>query len=67
MSKSKAGEVAVRVTEEAIQILGGHGYTRVPGRALAPRREDLHDRRGHVRDPAVGDRPCDLWHADRVS
>ncbi|MCC6225481.1 MAG: acyl-CoA dehydrogenase family protein [Microthrixaceae bacterium] len=28
MSKLKASEVAVRVTEEAIQILGGYGYTR---------------------------------------
>lgn len=28
MSKLKAGEVAVRATEEAIQILGGYGYTR---------------------------------------
>jgi alkylation response protein AidB-like acyl-CoA dehydrogenase len=28
MSKYKASEVAVRVTEEAIQILGGYGYTR---------------------------------------
>ena len=28
MSKLKAGEVAVWVTEEAIQILGGYGYTR---------------------------------------
>jgi len=28
MSKLKAGEVAVHVTEEAIQILGGYGYTR---------------------------------------
>ena len=26
MCKLKAGEVAVRVTEEAIQILGGYGY-----------------------------------------
>ena len=26
MSKLKAGEVAVRVTDEAIQILGGYGY-----------------------------------------
>ena len=29
---------------------------RVPGRALAPRREDLHDLRGHLRDPAPRDR-----------
>jgi alkylation response protein AidB-like acyl-CoA dehydrogenase len=28
MSKLKAGEVAVHATEEAIQILGGYGYTR---------------------------------------
>src|ERR671914_686233 len=28
MSKLKAGEVAVWATERAIQILGGHGYTR---------------------------------------
>ena len=27
-SKLKAGETAVRVTEEAIQILGGYGYVR---------------------------------------
>jgi hypothetical protein len=29
----------------------------VPGRALAPRREDLHDLRGHQRDPAHDHRP----------
>ncbi len=28
MSKLKAGEVAVKASEEAIQILGGYGYTR---------------------------------------
>jgi len=28
MSKYKASEVAVSVTEDAIQILGGYGYTR---------------------------------------
>ncbi|WP_344113734.1 acyl-CoA dehydrogenase family protein [Kribbella alba] len=28
MAKLKAGEVAVKVSEEAIQILGGNGYTR---------------------------------------
>ncbi len=29
-------------------------HARVPGRALAPRLEDLHDLRGHLRDPATG-------------
>jgi len=28
MSKLVAGETAVRVTEQAIQVLGGNGYTR---------------------------------------
>jgi len=28
MAKLYAGETAVRVTEDAIQILGGNGYTR---------------------------------------
>jgi acyl-CoA dehydrogenase len=28
MSKRKAGEVAVWVTEQALQILGGYGYIR---------------------------------------
>ena len=28
MSKLKASEVAVKATEDAIQILGGYGYTR---------------------------------------
>ena len=28
MSKLMAGETAVRVTEEAIQIMGGYGYVR---------------------------------------
>ncbi len=28
ISKLVAGEMAVRVTEQAIQILGGNGYTR---------------------------------------
>ena len=55
MSKLFAGETAVRVTEEAIQILGGAGYVQgPPRRALAPRLEDLHDLRGHVGDPAPG-------------
>ena len=33
---------------------------RVPGRADAPRRQDLDDLRGHLGDPAPGDHPGDL-------
>ena len=60
MSKYKASEVAV---------LGDRGgdpdprrlrlHPGVPRRALAPRRQDPHDLRGHERDPAAGDRPGD--------
>ena len=68
MSKLKAGEVAVKVTEEAIQILGGYGYVReIPGRALAPRREDLHDLRRHLRDPAPRHRPQHLRPAHSLT
>ena len=68
MSKLKAGEVAVWATERAIQILGGNGYTReYPGRALAPRRQDLHDLRGHLGDPAARDRAGDLGRPDPVA
>ena len=42
-------------------------HARVPGRADAPRREDLHDLRGHLGDPAAGHQPRDLRHADPVS
>ena len=35
-------------------------HARVPGRALAPRRQDLRHLRGHRRDPAARDRPGDL-------
>jgi len=58
MSKLVAGETAVRVTEQAIQILGGKRvHARLPGRAVAPRRQDLHDLRGYLRDPAHDHRP----------
>ena len=41
-------------------------HPRVPGRAHAPRREDLHDLRGHLGDPAAGDQPGHLGHADPI-
>ncbi len=56
MAKLVASETAVYVTDEAIQILGGNGYTRdYPVETDAPRREDLHHLRGHQRDSAAGD------------
>ena len=39
-------------------------HPRVPGGALAPRREDLHDLRGHQRDPAADHQPGDLRAPD---
>ena len=56
-AKLFASEMARRQTAEAIQILGGYGYTKeFPARALLPRREDHRDLRGHERDPAARDR-----------
>ena len=67
MSKLKAGEVAVWATERAIQILGGNGYTReYPVERMAPRREDLHDLRGHLGDPAARHRARDHRAQDLV-
>ncbi|MEI2698534.1 MAG: acyl-CoA dehydrogenase family protein [Microthrixaceae bacterium] len=67
MSKLKAGRTAVWVTERAIQILGGYGYTReYPVERMAPRREDLRHLRGHRADPAAGDLPGHLGPAHRV-
>ena len=42
-------------------------HPRVPGRADAPRREDLHHLRGHQRDPAPGHRPRDLGHPHQIT
>src|SRR2546423_14513045 len=42
-------------------------HTRVPRRALAPRRQDLRHLRGHRRDPAAGDLARDLGDAHQVA
>ena len=42
-------------------------HPRVPGGADAPRRQDLHDLRGHLGDPATGDLPRDLRSADPLT
>ena len=68
MSKLKAGEVAVVGHRE-----GGADPrrrrlpARPPGRALVPRRQDLHHLRGHLRDPATGHLPGDLRDADPLT
>ena len=68
MSKLKAGEVAVwvdraRDPDPRRQRL----HPRVPGRADAPRRQDLHDLRGHLGDPAARDQPRHLGRADPLN
>ena len=61
MSKLKAGEVAVVGHREGRpDPRRGRLRARAPGRALVPRRQDLHDLRGHLRDPATGDLPRHL-------
>ena len=48
MSKLVAGETAVRVTEQAIQILGGTGTPGSPRWNAGTGTPSLHDLRGHV-------------------
>ncbi len=55
MAKAFAADVAMKVTTDAVQILGGYGYiARVSGREVDARREDHADLRGHRADPAPG-------------
>ncbi len=65
---------AVRRRDRRVGDRAGHPDPRrlrlhpgVPGRALAPRREDLHDLRGHLRDPAARHRPRHLRRAHQVA
>ena len=58
MAKLFCSDVAMKVTVEAVQVLGGYGYVKeYPGRADDARRQDHPDLRGHERDPAPRDRP----------
>ena len=58
MSKLVAGETAVRVTEQAIQILGGNGYTReYPVERWHRDAKIFTIFEGTSRDPAHADRP----------
>ena len=58
MSKLKASEVAVRACEQANPDPRRMGlHQGLPGREVVPRRQAVHDLRGHQRDPAPGHRP----------
>jgi alkylation response protein AidB-like acyl-CoA dehydrogenase len=58
MAKLFASEAAVRIAGEAVQIHGGYGFIKdYPGGEVLSRREALHHRRRHQRNPAPGDRP----------
>ena len=57
MAKLATTNMAMRVTTEAVQVIGGVGLTKeLRRRADVPRREDLAGVRGLDADPAVGHR-----------
>ena len=56
-AKLFASAVARRQTGEAIQVLGGYGYTKEFPPSATPRRQGDRDLRGNQRDPAAGHRP----------
>ena len=58
MSKLKASEVAARACAAGGADHGRLGlHQGLPGREVVPRRQALHDLRGHQRDPAPRHRP----------
>ena len=58
VAKLVATDAAMRVTTDAVQVLGGDGYTQdFPRRALHARGQGDPDLRGHQPDPAAGHRP----------
>ena len=64
MSKLFAGETAVKVTEEAIQILGGYGYVReYPVERWHRDSKILHDLRRDLGDTATDHCPRHLGSA----
>ena len=59
MSKLFAGETAVKVTEEAIQIMGGYGYVRENPVERWHRDSKIYTSYGYVRE-----NPVERWHRD---
>ena len=59
MAKLVATDAAMRVTTDAVQVLGGYGYTRdFPVERYMREAKVTADLRGHQPDPAAGDRPA---------
>ncbi len=57
-AKCFASDAAMEITTDAVQLLGGYGYTKdYPGRADDARRQDHPDLRGHQPGPADRDGP----------
>ena len=64
MTKLFCTDVAMEVTTDAVQVLGGYGYMQeYPRRADDARREGDPDLRGDEPDPAARDRPRDAARA----
>ena len=58
MAKLFCTDMAMRVTTDAVQVLGGYGYVAgLPGRAADARGQGAADRRGHQPGAAHGHRP----------
>ena len=54
IAKSWPSEWCLEANSLAIQVLGGYGYTRLPGGAVLARQPPEHDPRGHARHPGAG-------------
>jgi alkylation response protein AidB-like acyl-CoA dehydrogenase len=76
VAKLVATDAAMKVTTDAVQVLGATATPRLPCRAIYARSEDHANLRGHQPDSAAGDqprprhqmtanigsRPVQLWH-----
>ena len=68
MAKLFCTDTAMQVTTDAVQILGGYGYTAdFPAERLHARGQGPADRRGHQPDPADGHRPSPRGSRDPLN
>lgn len=63
MAKMYASDIALEVTNDALQIHGGSGFLKGMEVERAYRRQDHHHLRGHQRDPAGGHRLSSVGQA----